>query len=134
MMGNSIAEYSSAIAWAVDQVGGPVSAAKVCGVSRTAVDKWVTKGALPRTEYTGESRHAERLAAASDGAFTAEGLLRSSIPANQEGQSKAESPVDRRRPAAQSHVGIRTGRRSTDATTREQILALAAAKRGEFPE
>jgi len=42
--------------------------------------------------------------------------------------------LERRRPAAQSHVGIRTGRRATDATTREQILALAAAKRGEFPE
>ncbi|WP_194150432.1 hypothetical protein [Stutzerimonas nosocomialis] len=141
-MGNSIADYSSAVAWAVDKVGGPVSAARICGVSRTAVDKWISKGALPRTEYTGESRHAERLAAASGGAFTAEDLLRSSIPsgsaeavnAEQEQQPKPEGFVERRRPCAQAHAGIRTGRRSTDATTRERILALAAAKRGELPE
>lgn len=52
----------------------------------------------------------------------------------QEQQPKPEGFVERRRPGAQTHAGIRTGRRATDATTKDQILALAAAKRGEFPE
>ncbi|MCJ0972708.1 helix-turn-helix domain-containing protein [Pseudomonas sp. PS1] len=141
-MGNSIADYSSAVAWAVDKVGGPVSAAKICGVSRTAVDKWISKGTLPRTEYTGESKHAERLAAASGGAFTASDLLKPSVPVapaeqinpRQEQQPQPEGFVERRRPGAQSHAGIRTGRRFTDATVREQIVAIGKAAKGEFPE
>jgi putative transcriptional regulator len=53
---------------------------------------------------------------------------------SQEQQPKPEGFVERRRPGAQAHAGIRTGRRATDATFRERLLALAAAKRGEKPE
>lgn len=53
---------------------------------------------------------------------------------SQEEQPKPEGFVERRRPKAQSTKGIRTGRRSTDATVREQIIAIGNAARGEFPE
>lgn len=52
----------SAISLAVEAAGGPVASAKVCGVKRQAVDKWIAKGSLPRTEYTGETDYASRLA------------------------------------------------------------------------
>lgn len=52
----------------------------------------------------------------------------------QEQQSQSEGFVDRRRPGAQAHHGVRTGRRATDATTREQIIAIGRAAKGEFPE
>ena len=38
--------------------------AKACGVVYQAVQKWRAKGRLPRTEHTGETNHAERIAAA----------------------------------------------------------------------
>ena len=41
---------------------GLKKAAEACGVSQTAVQKWMKNGRLPRTEWTGESRHAEVLA------------------------------------------------------------------------
>lgn len=73
----------TAISIAIERVGGPACAAKICGVSRPAVDKWLVKGALPRTEYTGETRYAELLAdaAAKRGeAFEASWLLSESAP------------------------------------------------------
>lgn len=70
----------SAIQVAVKAVGGPIEAAKICGIKRQAVDKWLVRGALPRTEYTGETRYAELLAAAADGRFTAGWLLTESRP------------------------------------------------------
>lgn len=54
----------SAISIAIEKVGGPVAAAKVCGVRRQAVDKWISKGSLPRTDYTGETNYAQALAKA----------------------------------------------------------------------
>lgn len=68
------AEIESAVAFAVRVVGGPIKAASICGVSRQAVDKWIARGAMPRTEYTGESNHCEALAGASAGAFEASWL------------------------------------------------------------
>lgn len=59
---------------AIERVGGPIQAAKVCGVTRQAVDKWIHSGRLPRTDYTGETNYAELLAKASKGAFTARQL------------------------------------------------------------
>lgn len=59
---------------AIEQVGGPIQVAKVCGVTRQAVDKWIHNGRLPRTDYTGETNYAELLAKASKGAFTARQL------------------------------------------------------------
>lgn len=72
--------YENAVAYAVDAVGGPLKAAAVCRVSRQAVDKWIVKGVLPRTEYTGESSYAALLAAASVGQFTADWLLAEASP------------------------------------------------------
>lgn len=60
---------------AVDKAGGVSAAAKACGVSIRGVYKWLEKDCLPRTEYTGETRHAEALSKASGGAFTREWLL-----------------------------------------------------------
>ena len=68
----------SALAKAVEKVGGVPAAAAICSVSPQAVRKWLAKGRLPRTEYTGESSHAEALAQASGGGFTAEWLLANS--------------------------------------------------------
>lgn len=70
----------NAVSIAVQAVGGPIAAARVCGVKRQAVDKWLARGSLPRTEYTGETRYAELLAAESNGAFTAEWLLSEARP------------------------------------------------------
>lgn len=65
---------------AVSVIGGPQEAANICGVSVRAVYKWLAAGSLPRTEYTGETCHAEKLANASCGKFTAEWLLDSAKP------------------------------------------------------
>jgi hypothetical protein len=70
----------NAISTAVDAVGGPVTAAKVCGIRRQAIDKWMTRGVLPRTDYTGETDYARRLAEASGGQFTADWLLTEASP------------------------------------------------------
>lgn len=45
-------------------LGGPAQVASVCGVSRPAVDKWLRKGRLPRTEWTGETDYANKIASA----------------------------------------------------------------------
>lgn len=70
----------TALKKAVQKVGGVSVAAKVCGVSPRAIYKLLAKGSLPRTDYTGETDYAVRLAAASDGQFTAEWLLAESAP------------------------------------------------------
>jgi hypothetical protein len=54
----------SAIKEAVKCVGGAKAAAKACGVSVRAVYKWIAADALPRTEYTGETRYVAHLAEA----------------------------------------------------------------------
>lgn len=64
---------------AVTAVGGIASAAKLCSVSPRAVNKWIASGRLPRTEYTGETRHAENLAAGSRGDFSAAWLRQASL-------------------------------------------------------
>ena len=66
---------------AIDHVGGPVPAARICGVTRQAVDKWIRAGHLPRIEYTGETDYAAKLARASRGAFTAKQLRDIAAPA-----------------------------------------------------
>lgn len=60
----------------IDQIPGKIpAAAKACGVSVRAVYKWIDAGRLPRTDYTGETDYAHRLADLSGGAFTASWLL-----------------------------------------------------------
>lgn len=65
---------------AIDFVGGAVQAGVVCGVSTRAVYKWIASDCLPRTEYTGETLYAEKLAEASGGAFSAVELLEKASP------------------------------------------------------
>ncbi|MFJ3486607.1 hypothetical protein ACIPL1_24860 [Pseudomonas sp. NPDC090202] len=71
------------ISIAIESAGGPVAVATACKVSRQSVDKWVAKGSLPRTEYTGETSYAERisaLAAANGKPFEAARLLSDTRP------------------------------------------------------
>ncbi|SDS19995.1 hypothetical protein SAMN05216421_1085 [Halopseudomonas xinjiangensis] len=70
----------SSIKLAIQKAGGPARAAQLCGISSRAIYKWISSGSLPRTEYTGETDYAQRLAAASEGAFTAEWLLEEASP------------------------------------------------------
>lgn len=49
--------------------------AGVCGVTYQAVRKWERRGCLPRSEWTGETEYASKIATASAGVFTAEQLL-----------------------------------------------------------
>ena len=49
--------------------------ADVCGVSQRAIYKWMDNGKLPRTEYTGETNYAEKIAHASNGLFSADVIL-----------------------------------------------------------
>lgn len=73
----------SAVSIAVEFAGGPIASAKACGIRRQAVDKWLAKGALPRTEYTGETDYAVRLAAAAaerGNPFEASWLLAEAAP------------------------------------------------------
>lgn len=72
----------SSIEKAVQMVGGVSACARICGVTPRAVYKWLHRESLPRTEYTGETQHAQRMAAASGGSFTAEWLLAHAGPAS----------------------------------------------------
>lgn len=42
---------------------GQSGIATACGVTQPAVAKWVKKGRMPRTEYSGETNYAERITA-----------------------------------------------------------------------
>lgn len=70
----------NSISHAVEKAGGPIAAAKACGITRQAIDKWVAKGCLPRSDYTGETQYAAKLATASGGAFTEQWLLDAASP------------------------------------------------------
>jgi hypothetical protein len=47
---------------AVDDAGGVYAVSTVCGKTPRAVYKWLASGCLPRTEYTGETCYAEKIA------------------------------------------------------------------------
>ena len=77
------ADYPNAIAFAFEAVGGIGAAAKVCGRSYQALNKWRLAACLPRTDYTGETRYAELLATAAQKnghSFEAAWLLEASSP------------------------------------------------------
>lgn len=48
---------------AVEAAGGPMAVSKACEVSVRAVYKWLSTGSLPRTDYTGETRHGAKVVA-----------------------------------------------------------------------
>ena len=41
--------------------------ADVCGLTPKAIYKWLERGSLPRTEFTGETEYADKIAKASAG-------------------------------------------------------------------
>ena len=65
----------------IDSLGAS-KVSEICGVSVRAVYKWRAANSLPRTEYTGETDYAERLAKASNYAVTADNIKQFSNPAN----------------------------------------------------
>lgn len=87
-----------ALRFAVDKVGGVTECARICGISPRGVYKWLHRGSLPRTEFTGETCYAKRLAEASDGAFTAEWLLEHAGPSASD-QSSPDTPKHTPQPA-----------------------------------
>ncbi|ATR83800.1 hypothetical protein CS390_15255 [Pseudomonas sp. HLS-6] len=48
---------------AIEDAGGVAAVALACGKTPRAVYKWLASGCLPRTEYTGETKYSERIAA-----------------------------------------------------------------------
>ncbi|WP_338794054.1 hypothetical protein [Pseudomonas sp. AE27] len=73
----------NAVHTAIESAGGPIAAAAACRVSRQSVDKWIAKGCLPRTEYTGETSYAKALAEVAQGngkPFDPEWLLSHASP------------------------------------------------------
>ena len=65
---------------AIKAVGGPAKAAEICQSSVTAIQKWQSKGCLPRTEYTGKTNYAELLSNHSNGSVIASELLEKANP------------------------------------------------------
>nr|WP_072092149.1 hypothetical protein [Trabulsiella odontotermitis] len=51
---------------------GVLATSLACGCSCRAIYKWMEKEALPRTDFTGETNYAERIAEASCGKFSVE--------------------------------------------------------------
>lgn len=70
----------SALKESIAKIGGVPKASAVCEVSPRAIYKWLAADSLPRTDYTGETNYAQRLADASNGGFTAEWLLAEASP------------------------------------------------------
>ncbi|AYN10177.1 MULTISPECIES: hypothetical protein [Pseudomonas] len=69
---------------AIDDAGGAFAVSIACGKTPRAVYKWLASGCLPRTEYTGETNYAEKiaeLAKANGKPFKAKQLLAESAPA-----------------------------------------------------
>jgi hypothetical protein len=54
---------------------GAQNIADQCQVTVRSVYKWRTRGALPRTDYTGETNYADIIEKLSDGKFKKEELL-----------------------------------------------------------
>ena len=50
----------------IEDAGGVPGVAVACQVSPRAVYKWLSAESLPRTEYTGETDYAQRIAALAD--------------------------------------------------------------------
>lgn len=68
-------EIQNPIEKVIDFFGSKAEVSRITGVSNVAVTKWQKKGKFPRTDYTGETSHARKLAKASKGGLTAKELL-----------------------------------------------------------
>jgi DNA-binding transcriptional regulator YdaS (Cro superfamily) len=66
---------------------------RVCSVSGKAVMKWVAAGRLPRTEYTGETRYAEMIQSATNGAITCKDLRPDILRTHRVRQPHSSSPA-----------------------------------------
>ncbi|MCP5158513.1 MAG: helix-turn-helix domain-containing protein [Gammaproteobacteria bacterium] len=64
-----------ALANAVQALGSVAELARVCGVRVSAAWRWIRRGHLPRTEWTGETHYAAMIENATQGAVTQEQLL-----------------------------------------------------------
>jgi hypothetical protein len=74
----------TALKKAIADAGGVFAVSIACEKTPRAVYKWLASGCLPRTEYTGETRYAEKiseLAKAKGKPFKAKQLLADTAPA-----------------------------------------------------
>lgn len=71
----------NALQQVVEHAGGPVALTREMNkrlsrpVTYQAMLKWLRKGCLPRTEWTGETHYAQAISEAVQGRFTVEQLL-----------------------------------------------------------
>lgn len=65
----------------IDHIGAS-NVAQLCGITSRAVYKWRASNTLPRTDYTGETQYAEKLANALNNKITADDIKRLANPAN----------------------------------------------------
>lgn len=119
----------SALKEAINKLGGVAQAATLCGVSQRAIYKWLSSGTLPRTEYTGETHYASRLAEASAGQFTAEWLLAEAAPTKTATQQASPKPAQQGERRAPRKPADRRGRRETDLSTQEARELLESAEK-----
>jgi len=67
------------LAEAIKEIG-VTAISSACGCSPRSIYKWMKKGALPRTDFTGETNYAEQIAIASGGKFSAELIKTIGLP------------------------------------------------------
>ncbi|HAO9103770.1 TPA: DNA-binding protein [Escherichia coli] len=59
---------------------GVLAISRSCGCSKRAIYKWMKNEALPRTDYSGETNYAEKIAGASGGKFSVDLIKKISRP------------------------------------------------------
>jgi hypothetical protein len=67
------------LAEAIKEVG-VITISSACGCSVRSIYKWMKKGCLPRTDFTGETNYAAQIALASQGKFSKEFIKAISRP------------------------------------------------------